>query len=57
MALNKRMGDLHYMLGRHFFTQRIEKYWHKLSREVVYALSLETFKVRLDRALSNLTEM
>jgi len=40
-----------------FFTIRIEKYWHKLSREVVYNLSLETFKVRLDRALSNLTEM
>jgi len=30
------------------------KYWHRLPREVVDASSLETFKVRLDGALSNL---
>lgn len=28
--------------------------WHRLPREVVYALSLEVFKSRLDGALSNL---
>jgi len=28
--------------------------WHRLPREAVDALSLETFKVRLDGALSNL---
>ena len=28
------------------------KHWYTLSREVVDALSLETFKARLDRALS-----
>jgi len=30
------------------------KHWHRLSREVVDAPSLETFKMRLDEALSNL---
>ena len=32
----------------------VVKHWHRLPREVVDAPSLETFKVRLDRALSNL---
>jgi len=30
------------------------RHWNKLSREAVDALSLAVFKVRLDRALSNL---
>jgi len=30
------------------------KHWHRLPREVMEAPSLETFKARLDRALSNL---
>jgi len=34
---------------------RVVKHWHRLPREVVDAPSLETFKVRLDEALSNLT--
>jgi len=33
---------------------RAVKHWHRLPREVVEAPSLETFKVRLDGALSNL---
>jgi len=33
---------------------RVLKHWHGLPREVVDAPSLETFKARLDRALSNL---
>ncbi|KFQ65892.1 hypothetical protein N334_01795, partial [Pelecanus crispus] len=37
-----------------FFTMRVVKHWHRLPREVVDAPSLETFKVRLDGALSNL---
>ncbi|KFM09028.1 hypothetical protein AS27_14835, partial [Aptenodytes forsteri] len=38
-----------------FFTLRVVKHWHRLpTREVVDAPSLETFKVRLDGALSNL---
>jgi len=30
------------------------RHWHRLLREVVDALSLEIFKIRLDGALSNL---
>ena len=37
-----------------FFMMRVVKHWNRLPREVVDASSLETFKVRLDRALSNL---
>jgi len=33
---------------------RVVKHWHRLPREVVEAPSLETFKARLDGALSNL---
>jgi len=37
-----------------FFTVRMMKHWHWLPRQVVDSPSLETFKIRLDRALSNL---
>ncbi|KFP12470.1 hypothetical protein Z169_06288, partial [Egretta garzetta] len=37
-----------------FFTLRVVKHWNRLPREVVEAPSLETFKARLDRALSSL---
>jgi len=40
-----------------FFTGRVVKHWHRLPREMVDAPSLETFKVRLDGALSNLIEL
>lgn len=33
---------------------RIMRHWNRLPKEVVSAPSLETFKVRLDEALSNL---
>jgi len=36
---------------------RVVKHWSRLPREVVDAPSLETFKVRLDGALSNLIEV
>jgi len=32
----------------------VVRHWNRLPREVVDALSLETFQVRLDGALSNL---
>ena len=32
----------------------VVKYWNKLLKEVVDAPSLGTFKIRLDRALSNM---
>jgi len=34
----------------------VVRHWHKLSKEVVEAPSLETFQVRLDGGLSNLTQ-
>ncbi|KFQ63322.1 hypothetical protein N334_02134, partial [Pelecanus crispus] len=37
-----------------FFTMRVVKHWDGLPRDVVEAPSPETFKSRLDRALSNL---
>ncbi|KFW69997.1 hypothetical protein AS28_10946, partial [Pygoscelis adeliae] len=41
-------------IRKKFFTVRVVRHWHRLPREVVDAPSLETFKVRLDGALSNL---
>ncbi|KFM01112.1 hypothetical protein AS27_11518, partial [Aptenodytes forsteri] len=41
-------------IRKKFFTLRVVKHWHRLPRELVDAPSLETFKVRLDGALSNL---
>ena len=37
-----------------FFTIKVVRHWYRLPREVVDASSLETFKVRLDQALSDL---
>ena len=37
---------------RKYFTVRVMRHWNRLPREVVGAPSLETFRVRLDRALS-----
>ncbi|KFW71663.1 hypothetical protein AS28_14084, partial [Pygoscelis adeliae] len=41
-------------IRKKFVTLRVVKHWHRLPREVVDAPSLETFKARLDGALSNL---
>ncbi|KFP53802.1 hypothetical protein N323_06997, partial [Cathartes aura] len=41
-------------IRKKFFTKRVLKHWDRLPREVVDAPSLETFKVRLDGALSTL---
>ncbi|KFP09904.1 hypothetical protein Z169_09791, partial [Egretta garzetta] len=40
--------------SKKFFTMRVVKHWNRLPREVVQAPSLETFKARLDGALSSL---
>jgi len=37
-----------------FFMMRVVKHWNRLPSEVVDASRLQTFKVRLDRALSDL---
>mgnify|MGYP001857335701 CR=1 FL=1 len=44
-------------IKRKFFTVRVVKYWNRLSRDVVDAPSLETLKVRVDGALSNLISL
>lgn len=40
-----------------FFYNGAVRHWNRLTREVVDIPSLETFKVRLDRVLSNLIEL
>jgi len=39
------------------FTMSMVRPWNRLPREAVEAPSLETFKARLDRALSNLVQL
>ena len=41
-------------MRKKFFMTRVVKHWNGLPREAVEAPSLETFKPRLDRALSSL---
>jgi len=54
VAIDKSLVSLRLDIRKKFFTMRVVKHWHRLPREVVEALSLETLKARLDRALSNL---
>ncbi|PKU43319.1 hypothetical protein llap_6377 [Limosa lapponica baueri] len=44
-------------IKKKFFTMKVVKHWNRLPREMVEAPSLETFKVRLDRALSNVIKL
>ncbi|KFO75967.1 hypothetical protein N303_03492, partial [Cuculus canorus] len=41
-------------IRRNFFTLRVVRHWHRLSREIVAAPSLKAFKARLDGALGSL---
>ncbi|KFQ13812.1 hypothetical protein N330_12087, partial [Leptosomus discolor] len=47
-------GKFRLDIRKKFFTVRVVRHWNRFPREVVDAPSLETFKVRLDGALSNL---
>ena len=44
-------------IRKKFFMINAVRHWQTLAREVVADPSLETFKVRLDWALSNLIEL
>jgi len=39
-------------IRKKFFTVRMVRHWHRLTREVMDAPSVEAFKARLDQALS-----
>ncbi|KFR13588.1 hypothetical protein N306_02338, partial [Opisthocomus hoazin] len=47
-------GRFRLNIRKKFFMMMVVKHWNRLPREVVDAPSLETFKARLDGALSNL---
>jgi len=49
-----REGRFRLGIRKKFFTVRVVKHWNRLPRELVEAPSLETFKARLNRALSKL---
>ena len=49
-----KKGKLRLDIWKKFFTVRVVRHWHRLSREVVDALSLEMLKARLDGAWNNL---
>jgi len=49
-----KLGRFRLDIRNKFFTMGMVRYWYRLPGEVVDAPSLETFKVRLDGALSNL---
>jgi len=49
-----REGRFRLNIRKKFSTMRVVKHWNGLPGEVVEAPSLETFKARLDGALSNL---
>jgi len=53
-AFKVREGRFTLDIRKKFFTVGVVKHWNGLPREVVEASPLETFKARLDRALSNL---
>ncbi|KFP20472.1 hypothetical protein Z169_09563, partial [Egretta garzetta] len=49
-----KQGRFRLDIRKKSFTMRVVKHWNGLPREAADAPSLETFKARLDGALSNL---
>jgi len=52
-----REGRFRLDIRKKYFTMRVVRHWTRLPREVVDAPFLETFKARLDGALSNLIQL
>jgi len=52
-AFKLKEGRFRLDIRKKFFAVRVGKHWHRLPRQVVDVPSLETFKARLDGALSN----
>jgi len=53
-GLKLKGGRFRLEIRKKFFTMRVVKHWPRLPGKVTNAPSLETFKARLDGALSNL---
>ncbi|KFQ06294.1 hypothetical protein N330_06928, partial [Leptosomus discolor] len=51
-----KLGEGRFKLDtrKKFFIPRVVRHWNRLPKEAMDAPSLEVFKARLDRALSNL---
>jgi len=54
ISFKLKVGRFRSDLRKKFFTMRVVRHSSRLPREVVSAPSLEVFKARLHRALSNL---
>lgn len=52
-----KRGEIYIDIRNKYFTVRVVRYWHRLLRDVVDALSVKTFKVSLDQSLNNLIEL
>jgi len=53
-GFKRREGGFRLDIRKKFFIMRVMKHWKRLPRGAVEAPSLQTFKARLDGALSNL---
>jgi len=54
MVSSLKEGRFRLDIRKNSFTLKVVRHWNKLPSDMVDALSLETFKVRLDQALGNL---